>query len=52
MTNRIEKEIKIKRRMWKNYKNNRVMNNLNTYLEKEKEVKKIVRRANRDLEKL
>ena len=45
MTNRIEKGIIIKRRMWKNYKNNRVTNNLNTYLEKEKEVEKIVRRT-------
>jgi hypothetical protein len=51
MTRRVEKEIKIKRRLWKKYTNTRDTTNLKNYINKEKEVKTMVRRAKRDLER-
>ena len=46
-----EKEIKIKRRLWKKYTNTRDTTNLKNYINKEKEVKTMLRRAKRDLER-
>ena len=45
MTKKVEKEIKTKRRLWKRYKSSKEILNLKKYLEKEKEVKNMVRRA-------
>ena len=51
MTKRVEKEIKLKRRLWKKYKYTKEKKDLKTYLNKEKEVKNLVRRAKRNIER-
>ena len=51
MTKKVEEEIKTKRRLWKKYRSTKESINLKIYLQKEKEVKNLVRRAKRDLER-